>query len=367
MKLTRILMISCLASITFLACESEVETIAPPAIVSDIVAVTEYDHFFTIDENPVDGTSLGSPIHRPLLDLKRPLLDLEPGIDTPSSGIIDYSWEDESAPGALNMNPLTGELTIANGSLIDFESASTVTATLVSTKKGVQTRDNITINLNNLVLTEEEGLMAYYTFDDEDIAGTTATNTINTDHHGVAHNLQLVGDRWVTYGRTSKAYQFGHNGRITIPSFGTDLTSFTITAWIRYNGNNANKRKTIVSKAGDNTEYAFNIKGQSCNCLESHINTETMSIDAGTAIPTNFWRHVAMVYDNGTMRIYENGENVASHSDMPEVDWSDNDINIGSMTTSGSDHFFGEIDDIGFFNRAITEEEINILRLDIGA
>jgi len=74
-----------------------------------------------------------------------------------------------------------------------------------------------------------------------------------------------------------------------------------------------------------------------------------------------------MVYENGKVRIYENGNILAIHYAMPEVSWSDNDINIGSMTTSGSDQFFGEIDDVGFFDRAITEEEIRILSSDIGA
>jgi hypothetical protein len=93
----------------------------------------EVENFsLTIDENPQAGQVLGS------------ISVLE------ASGPISYILSSQNPAGALNLGDESGELTVANAGLFNFEVNPVITAEVAVTDDNGSVTGNITINLNNI-------------------------------------------------------------------------------------------------------------------------------------------------------------------------------------------------------------------------
>ena len=98
-----------------------------------LIMVTATDFTVTIDENPINGQSLGTLVA------------------TSSSGVASFSLTTESPAGAFSVNPVSGELTVADASLFDFETNPVLTGTFTATNGATSDVANITVNLNDVV------------------------------------------------------------------------------------------------------------------------------------------------------------------------------------------------------------------------
>lgn len=74
---------------------------------------------------------------------------------------------------------------------------------------------------------------------------------------------------------------------------------------------------------------------------------------------TNQWHHVAVVIDNGTIRLYVDGQESANHSFTGNPSHSpDMPINIGGSPGFSGRHFKGVIDEVRIWDEARTQEEL---------
>lgn len=85
----------------------------------------------TINENPANGQSLGT-------------------VQATGDGTLTYSITAQTPPGALSINSSTGNLTVANNALFNFETNPTITATIAITNSGTIKNLTATINLTNV-------------------------------------------------------------------------------------------------------------------------------------------------------------------------------------------------------------------------
>ncbi|MFK7811567.1 MAG: DUF1566 domain-containing protein [Maribacter sp.] len=83
----------------------------------------------SIDENPTNGQSLGT-------------------VQTDGTGTQSFSITSQTPSGALSVNSSTGEVTVAEASLFDFETNPVITATV--SVVGAASTSTVTINLNDL-------------------------------------------------------------------------------------------------------------------------------------------------------------------------------------------------------------------------
>lgn len=83
----------------------------------------------TIDENPTDGQVIGT-------------------IGTDGSAGQGFSITSQTPSGALSIDPTSGEVTVDDASLFDFEANSTLTATV--TAENAENAVTVTVNLNNV-------------------------------------------------------------------------------------------------------------------------------------------------------------------------------------------------------------------------
>ncbi len=97
-------------------------------------AVTTTNPTISLAENSANGTVIGQVT----------------STDPDAFGVLSYSLTD-NAGGRFAINSATGQITVANGSLLDFESASSHTITVRTTDQGGLTFDKtVTVNLTNV-------------------------------------------------------------------------------------------------------------------------------------------------------------------------------------------------------------------------
>ncbi|HEX9514102.1 MAG TPA: LamG domain-containing protein [Puia sp.] len=183
---------------------------------------------------------------------------------------------------------------------------------------------------------------------------------------------QWVPDR---FGRPNMAYDFNNGATVEVPySSALNAQSFTICLWLKRHTTNANNYMFSLDRWN-----GFKFQLQSNNFPFLTINTTTGYHDQddnpGTIDSVDVWRHVAVSYTNGTMKFYIQGEltKTANVTGVPLTLKTPVNLAIGNelpkdaynLTNSsdpnyfyGGDFFIGSLDDIRFYNTALTDAEV---------
>ena len=240
---------------------------------------------------------------------------------------------------------------------ISYEGGTSVTVALSDTfqleERGVTIGSSV--NLTN-------GLLAWYPFNGN------ANDESGNGNDGTVNGATLTADR---NGNNNSSYSFdGIDDFIVMNSNNNELDLFencclSIAAWI--NIDNTDKQYGIFTNSNYNEtsqQYALKVDSNSKlyflsgdGLFESNgLNFSTSNIDVSS------WTHVVVSYDGNTLKLYLNGsldfENEIT-DDFPETPSSS--AFIGNSWGSNNDLFPGRIDDIGIWNRALTETEIQAL------
>ncbi len=139
------------------------------------------------------------------------------------------------------------------------------------------------------------------------------------------------------------------------PSMGVNTNTFTISAWVKPNGIQADY-SGIVFNDGD--KGGFNFKNGD-NSLAYHWPTGSWSWNSGLQAPADEWSHVAMVVSPTSITVYLNGTPSTHTTNIDPINIST--MKIGSYQGWGSRNYNGEIDEVAIWNRSLTTEEIREL------
>jgi hypothetical protein len=227
------------------------------------------------------------------------------------------------------------------------------------------------------------GMLAYWKFDED--SETTAIDSANS------HTGTLIGDPIRTNGKVGNALDFdGVDDYVTIPREPAleGMESFTYEAWIYKKGSGCgdgckyyNNEGVIISKSirgGCGTEKNLMINSDSYVrfTFAYQYDAQALLLDTTTQIQNNIWYHVAGIYDsiNDYMYIYINGQQVASKPESRNpYEYScspdGNDIHIGAWIFDSywpghpyyslyRCHFNGIIDEVAFYDRALSASEL---------
>ena len=188
--------------------------------------------------------------------------------------------------------------------------------------------------------------------------GTVNGATLTTDRNGVANSAY-------SFDGTNDWIEIANNNNITI----TD--DITLSSWVKTNGANNQNYQTIISKRESywTWEYALTLSYHTGEIHDGKIiasralgqgNQGQVWSNSNYNISTwDFW---VVTYNNGQIKIYLNG--VLNHSQAVSlVPNSQNcPLLFGRNTlTDYSEQFYGSIDNIGIWNRALTDCEIKNL------
>ena len=196
------------------------------------------------------------------------------------------------------------------------------------------------------------GLVAYYGFNGNILDASGSNN-----HLTQSGTVTPTTDR---FGTPNSAYEFSTAGYLTntAPSFTLNPSqSFTFSAWLNKTGG------TVAIMTGLSTAGNFITLLQNSTTITSFGTNKQQSawIWAQTPVVLNTWEHYVCVYNAPNMTLYKNGvavaTNVFTHTAVTSANlplWIGRGINTGS-------NFIGKIDDIGWWNRALDSNEVQLL------
>ena len=137
-----------------------------------------------------------------------------------------------------------------------------------------------------------------------------------------------------------------------------DITkAITLAAWVKVAAPKNNM--TIISKGGSfcfYRDYNFNRLTFSCAGIGRAVTGSMNIFDLK-------WHHVAAIYDGTTQYIYVDGELDKTRSASGSITPNDENVLIGNGSVISDSEWWGEIDDVRIYDRALSQEELrNIIR-----
>ncbi|MGI4886368.1 MAG: LamG domain-containing protein [Janthinobacterium lividum] len=186
----------------------------------------------------------------------------------------------------------------------------------------------------------------------------------------------LVADR---FGRAGQAYEFTNGAYIEVPyQAALNPQALTVSLWCkRFDGNDNNYLLSLNRWTG----YKFQLQGAGKPFLTITTTATTADKDDESGIvATNVWTHVTVSYADGSMKFYLNGALVKTWTDvkgplktvpqavalcigqqLPKNVY--NSVPTGGQAADyfeyyGPAYFKGQMDDIRFYNRALTDAEV---------
>ena len=222
--------------------------------------------------------------------------------------------------------------------------------------------DNVAVSTKANLRIEFNTLYSWFKFDED--AGTTATDSGLLANDGVFICLP----EWrPTEGKYNGALYFpgGSNvvnlGQPPVLSFNPSIDSFTISCWFKTTSNG-----TLISKVNNssaNVQYYILINN---NRLGAQSGSGTR-IEITTAVNDDKW-HLATVVNDATAGVFtlylDSGDSRVSGTPGTQGDYP-RDILIGARrdgnNTSLNHIYTGLIDDVRFYDRALTFDEVRFL------
>lgn len=214
------------------------------------------------------------------------------------------------------------------------------------------------------------GLVAFYPFEGN------ADDASGNGNHGTVHGASPAADR---FANANAAFQFdGTDDYIELSNESAfDFTEFTVSFWTRISvlptvpGPSTPGYYCAVSKAGFNlgnyTVRLFKIGGATYCYLEYAHATSlgNWSTSCFSRIDLNRYYHVVITMSD-EIRVYYDGTLKCTSASMPPPNQTNGNVLIGKFDDAADPCYFnGVIDDVRFYNRALSPTEIeNLYRVE---
>ena len=209
-----------------------------------------------------------------------------------------------------------------------------------------------------------DGLIAFYPFDGN------AHDESGNEHNGIITGATFTEDRT---GLSNAAIEFlgstvpGTNrtqvavdNHVLIPNFNDPFDDgLSISLWVLEYPTS----ESAFLQRRDNNNIDFVFSTNTDDQLYVHLGfTDFNSIDI---LENEQWTHVTATYDEQKVRLFKNGVLIEEQEAMQSINHFSDDLFIGKYIYYGglTHHFFfnGKQDDLGIWNRALSQEEISAI------
>ena len=268
------------------------------------------------------------------------------------TSIIEQGFKIERSPDGNNWN----QIAIVPGRTTIYVDSGLISGTYYYRIKAYNQNgegvSNVVSATTGSQIVNSNGLVAHWKFEDslnviDSIGGNTNGNYIG---NAVPISNCLI----------EKCLSLDGNGDyVNLPSTSSDLNllnNWTISLWL--NSKNVISDKSFISIRSNYTTSGLRFyAGQNALKLQGFAGGAWRSNSfASPEVFENRWYNVIVVYDNGTIKNYLNGEFKGS------ANWGSNffmdSIFSSKIGTEGSYYFNGTIDDVRIYNRVLSGQEI---------
>jgi len=199
----------------------------------------------------------------------------------------------------------------------------------------------------------EDGLLSYWACDRQSINGETITDEF-TGQAGL-----IVGDPVVVNGKVGQALEFDGDDHIEIPDQTAGKEAVTITLWAKLTDDSSDRTifgywadaaTSVLLLYYDVDDHIWRFILREAGGAAKDIKVADPSVDS--------WTHLAASYEKGgEISLYVNTEKNSNDAgdqalNAPEIPW----MGIGWDTSHPN--LIGLIDEICFYDRALTSEEV---------
>ena len=255
------------------------------------------------------------------------------------------------------ITPLTGVLQSHDGKIDDIGmwNRAITQQEITAMYNGINYSDTCNAVSGSLI----NGLVAYYPF-----CGNANDHSGNSNN-GVVNGATLTTDR---FGSVNSAYSFNGTSNFikVLDNDSLDLTqNLTLSAWIQ--GNSSTNEQGIIGKGKTVSSTGYALLHNVLNPIKTGISIQNIPTPAyesfinTSQLNTLNWYHLVGTYNGTELKLYLNGilvNTIATNLQlMPN---SLTDLLIGCELNKYR-FFNGKIDDVGIWNRAISQQEITQL------
>lgn len=172
-------------------------------------------------------------------------------------------------------------------------------------------------------------------------------------------NGTISNSDWVE-GKNDGGLSIKKGGTVTIPiGKGTIKDRVSFVLWLQFTDVAAQQNYFSIWDLSNNRYVPYKNNG---NVLRSWTNS--WDVPSGFTVKADTWYHVANTYDGDTVKIYIDGEEKVSQG-VAKFQLQDQDQTAWLATDKGTGFLSAVImDDVGLFNDALTEEEVQKIKED---
>lgn len=318
---------------------------------------------FELNENPYNGDVIG----------------VVTASDEEAHQSLTFSITTQNDDGYFQIDPHSGTLTVADSTGFDYETNEKLEI-LVKVEddhsQPLSSIAQITINISD-VFELPEGQVAYYPFDGN------ADDASGNGHNGTIHGVELTSDR---DGNAQSAYYF--DGNLSYIDLGNSvelkryMSDYTFAGWFRLDEFGQTYHSIIMSNRNPDTPTGsgslIGIGGlqSSLSRRVEYIQNVTVTGDeftydymsSNTQLELDNWYFFCVTYEyhgslSNLVKVYING-NFESQKLMGEVIDPENIntfLGCEPQLSPVGYSFNGVMDDIEFYDRALSEGEIMVL------
>jgi hypothetical protein len=212
----------------------------------------------------------------------------------------------------------------------------------------------VSVTVSNSALPAD--LIAAYSFNE-------GTGPSASDRTGKGHAGTISGAAWTALGRYGNALTFDNDWVAVADANDLDFTTgMTLEAWVYPTASGSGSWRNVIIKERAGGEV-YNLYGNAdTDAPTAYVvrgAAPGVPLDArGTSsLPLNAWSHLAVTFDNATLRIFVNGVQVGTRAVAGPLLTSTGTLRIGGNSIWG-EYFAGVIDEVRIYNRALTTTEI---------